>query len=492
MGDPGMVGRYRIVRLIGSGAMGTVHEALDTVMNRPVAIKALRLELTQDPKFVSRFRAEANSLARLNHPNIATLYDSLEEGPNLYLIMELVRGQTLDGILDQRERPLGVRESLAVVAQAADGLSYAHERGVIHRDIKPSNLMVSSDGRIKIMDFGISRVRGTSRLTRTGTVVGTPLYMSPEQCKGGEGDERSDMYSLAIVLSEMLCGEPPFNGATEYDLFTSHIMEPPPSLMSRAPEISPQLETAILTALAKRPEERYASVRAFSEAIGAAAMRANATGVVQSPEHLLGTGWTTTRRKPPITRIWDTGWSRLSELSRRIGALPSAVKIASAAAVGVAAVLAFLVDAGNAPDTPTIEESVVPRPRPPVEPPRPEPRNRSDVSTERRHAPATTSLDGVYPARVSAGCGARAQNVQVKIFGGKIEWSHVAPPFIDAPAFDVPWSGVIDRSGVVTASASGSHLNVATGKISATDHTLTIRYADCTAPITMTLGTPTP
>ncbi len=222
MTDPQMIGHYRIVKLLGVGAMGKVHAALDTFLEREVAIKSLRAELTQDPDFVGRFRAEATSLAKLNHPNITTLYSPVLEGNDLYMVMELINGRPLDEILRERGKPLGVKESLAVIAQAADGLAYAHQMGVIHRDIKPSNLMVADDGRIKIMDFGIARVRGSVRLTRAGTAVGTPLYMSPEQCRGGEGDERSDLYSLAVVLYEMLAGAPPFSGATEYDLTQAH------------------------------------------------------------------------------------------------------------------------------------------------------------------------------------------------------------------------------------------------------------------------------
>ncbi|MGZ9410672.1 MAG: serine/threonine-protein kinase, partial [Methylocystis sp.] len=155
MTDPQMIGHYRIVKLLGVGAMGKVHAALDTFLEREVAIKSLRAELTQDPDFVGRFRAEATSLAKLNHPNITTLYSPVLQGSDLYMVMELINGRPLDEILRERGKPLGVKESLAIIAQAADGLAYAHQMGVIHRDIKPSNLMVADDGRIKIMDFGI-------------------------------------------------------------------------------------------------------------------------------------------------------------------------------------------------------------------------------------------------------------------------------------------------------------------------------------------------
>lgn len=287
MSEQRLIGHYRIVELLGAGAMGKVHVAVDTFIEREVAIKSLRAELTRDPEFVSRFKAEATSLARLNHPNITTLYSPLLDGQDLYMVMELVRGRPLDEILRDRNGPLGVKESLAIIAQAADGLSYAHQMGVIHRDIKPSNLMISNDGRVKIMDFGIARVRGSVRLTRTGTAIGTPLYMAPEQRRGAEGDERSDLYSLAIVLYETLSGAAPFAGLDEVDLLQAQINTEPPPLVPRVPGVTPELEAAIMKALAKRAEQRFPSVRAFSDAIGATALRIDATGVVQSPAHLL-------------------------------------------------------------------------------------------------------------------------------------------------------------------------------------------------------------
>ncbi len=286
MSEPQMIGHYRIVELLGAGAMGNVHIAVDTLIEREVAIKSLRPELTRDPESVQRLQAEARSLARLNHPNITTLYSLLDSG-NLYMVMELVRGRPLDEILRDRRGPLGVEESLAIVSQVADGLSYAHQMGVIHRDIKPSNLMIADDGRVKIMDFGIARVRGSVRLTRAGTAIGTLLYMSPEQCRGEAGDERSDLYSLAMVLYEMLAGKPAFVGETEYDLIQAQVNSRPPGLVPHTPGVSPELESAIMTALAKRPEQRYASVRAFSDAIGATGRRIDATAIVKNAAHLV-------------------------------------------------------------------------------------------------------------------------------------------------------------------------------------------------------------
>jgi eukaryotic-like serine/threonine-protein kinase len=329
MNDERTIGHYRIVEQLGSGAMGTVHVAVDTFIDRPVAIKSLRPELSRDPDFVSRFRAEAKSLARLNHPNIATLYSPLLDGDDLYMVMELVRGKPLDDVMQERAAPLGVKECLAVIAQAADGLSYAHEIGVIHRDVKPSNLMIANDGRVKIMDFGIARVRGSQRLTKTGTAVGTPLYMSPEQCRGGEGDERSDIYSLAIVLYEMLTGAPPFAADTEYDLVQAQINAPPPPLVAKVPGVTPQLEAAIMKALEKKPENRFESMRAFSDAVGATALRPDANTLVRSAAHLVETPQIAAETAPRTSTV-DIAVSRLSAFKRRLANLHPAAQGAGA------------------------------------------------------------------------------------------------------------------------------------------------------------------
>jgi eukaryotic-like serine/threonine-protein kinase len=282
MSPPRTIGQYRITERLATGGAGEVYAGIDTKVGREVAIKFLRPELASDPSFVDRFLAEAKSLGRLNHPNIATLYALPQEDDHVCMIMELVRGRTIEQMLQDRRGPLGVRESLAILAQVADGLAYAHEQGVIHRDIKPSNLMVTESGRVKIMDFGIARMRGSDRMTRAGSAVGTPLYMSPEQCRGLEGDERSDIYSLAIVLYELLAGAPPFNGTTDFELTKAHLGTPPPPLIPRIVGVEPPLESAIMTALSKRPEQRFPSMRAFGDATGATALRGDAAVIVQS------------------------------------------------------------------------------------------------------------------------------------------------------------------------------------------------------------------
>jgi serine/threonine-protein kinase len=281
------IGQYEIRDQLGEGGIGQVHAAFDTILQREVALKSLRPELLSDTNFVERFRAEATSLARLNHHNITTIYSLIPDNKNLYMVMELVRGHTLDDVIKERNGPIPMRESLAIIAQAADGLAYAHSMGVIHRDIKPSNLMIAENGVLKIMDFGIARVRGSQRLTRSGSIVGTLAYMAPEQLRGEEGDESCDLYSLAIVLYEMLSGAPPFSAASEYDLMQAQINERPPRLIPRVPGLEPRVENALLKALAKKPAQRFPSTRAFSDALGASALRMDAPKILHNDTRLL-------------------------------------------------------------------------------------------------------------------------------------------------------------------------------------------------------------
>jgi serine/threonine protein kinase/TPR repeat protein len=279
-GNVTMIGQYEVRELLGEGGIGQVHAGFDTTLEREIAIKSLRPQLLNDKSFVDRFRGEATSLARLNHPNITTLYSLLPEGRNLYMVMELVRGQTLDELLKKRNGPLGARECLAIIAQAADGLAYAHSMGVIHRDIKPANLMITDSGLVKIMDFGIARVRGSQRLTRDGSMVGTLAYMAPEQLRGEPGDERSDLYSLAIVLYELLTGSPPFVADSDYDLMQAHMHARPVRLLGRVVGIDARADAALMRALAKKPEQRFSSAREFCDALGATALRIDASKIV--------------------------------------------------------------------------------------------------------------------------------------------------------------------------------------------------------------------
>ncbi len=274
------IGHYEIRTLLGRGGIGEVYGAFDMELERDVAIKTLRPELSLDKGFLDRFRSEATSLAKLNHPNITTLYALFKDGDAMCMVMELVHGHTLEEIL-QGVGKFPVQDSLAVVIQAVMGLRYAHRMGVIHRDIKPSNLMLTDSGTLKIMDFGIARIQGSQRLTQQGDVVGTVAYASPEQLRGHEGDGRSDLYSLATVLYELISGRLPFNATSDYDLIRAQVETVPPPLGPMCPDIDPGIEQALMRALAKTPEERFDTVEDFGRALGASPLFADAPDIVR-------------------------------------------------------------------------------------------------------------------------------------------------------------------------------------------------------------------
>jgi eukaryotic-like serine/threonine-protein kinase len=298
-----MIGQYEVLELLGEGGIGQVHVARDTVLGREVAIKSLRPELLNDTSFVERFRAEATNLARLNHPNITTLYTLLAEGKQLYMVMELVHGRTLETILRERHGPFAQREAIAIISQASEGLSYAHGMGVIHRDIKPANMIITGSGLLKIMDFGIARVQGSQRLTRDGTIVGTLAYMAPEQLRAEEVDARADLYSLAIVFYEMLSGTVPFTAASDYDLMRAQIHTSPERLAHRVTGLDPQIEKALLRALSKKPEERFPTVAAFRDALGASIARSEVEQLTQNATRI---GALLPLIDPPVVRAART------------------------------------------------------------------------------------------------------------------------------------------------------------------------------------------
>jgi eukaryotic-like serine/threonine-protein kinase len=327
------IGQFEVQELLGEGGIGQVYAARDTVLDRMVAIKSLRAELLSDKSFVERFRAEARNLALLSHPNITTLYTLLEEGGSLYMVMEMVRGRTLETILDERGAPFTTEEALAIVAQAADGLSYAHEMGIVHRDIKPANLILTNTGLLKIMDFGIARAQGTQRMTRDGSIVGTLAYMSPEQCRGQDVDGRTDQYSLAIVLYEMLTGKVPFEAATDYELMQAHINSPPEWPSRRVSGVPAHAEKALMKALSKKAPDRYPTMTAFKDALGAPTSRTEALSIVHKVTRLAGSAGISSSF-PAIT----SAMSNVTD-SMKKSSVPFAVK-GIAAGGGLALVLA--------------------------------------------------------------------------------------------------------------------------------------------------------
>ncbi|MEN3041343.1 MAG: serine/threonine-protein kinase [Bacteroidia bacterium] len=264
MNLPGLGEKYEIIRTLGEGGMGVVYLAIQKRIERKVAIKSIAPYLARDPVVRERFTAEAAVLARLNHPNIVTLYDYVEGEDALYLIMEYVEGQPLSELL--RGGPLHLELIQRYFLQVLEAFAYAHEQNVVHRDIKPSNIMITAGGRVKILDFGVARIIQTDQtLTRTGMRLGTLLYMSPEQVKGlREIDHRSDIYSLGVVLYEMLTGRPPYPAdLSEFDLSVKIVQEPLFDLSRPPAEIPARLIEVILRATEKNPDFRYLSCEEF-------------------------------------------------------------------------------------------------------------------------------------------------------------------------------------------------------------------------------------
>ncbi|MGY1916897.1 serine/threonine-protein kinase [Blastococcus sp. SYSU DS0973] len=264
-----LAGRYEITAPIATGGMGEVWKARDRVLDRIVAAKVLKTEYTNDPSFLARFRNEARHTAALSHPNIASVYDYGETTDDsgvqtlAFLVMEFVEGQPLVTILHEEGR-LPVDWTLHVLGQAADGLSAAHRAGVVHRDIKPGNLIVRPDGVVKLTDFGIAQARDAAPLTKTGMVVGTAQYLSPEQAQGLEVNAASDVYSLGVVGFECLAGVRPFDGASQVAIALAHINRPPPPLPG---DIPPAVRLLVDRALAKDPADRFTDGGAFAAAV---------------------------------------------------------------------------------------------------------------------------------------------------------------------------------------------------------------------------------
>jgi eukaryotic-like serine/threonine-protein kinase len=248
-------GRYRVQRKLGAGGMADVYLAEDQELGRRVAIKILNGRHANDAQFIERFRREAKNAAALNHPNIVSIYDRGEAEDTYYIAMEFLDGRTLKELIVGRgAAPVNV--AIEYARQILSALRFAHRHGIVHRDIKPHNVLVDSDGRVKVTDFGIARA-GTSQMTETGSIVGTAQYLSPEQAKGGEVDPRSDLYSLGVVLYELLTGKTPFDGETPVEIAMKHLSTTPKPPSKLRPDVPPELDMVVLRALAKNPDDRY-------------------------------------------------------------------------------------------------------------------------------------------------------------------------------------------------------------------------------------------
>ena len=260
------IGSYRILDKLGQGGMGVVYKAVDTGLDRMVAMKVLNPDLSRNPDLVERFRSEAKAQANLNHTNLATLYAFMVHEGTAIMVMEFVEGETFAQII-RRRGPIPEPEAIPMFRQALLGIGYAHRAGILHRDIKPSNLMLNKNGLVKVMDFGIAKVMGTQGMTRTGMQLGTLAYMSPEQIQNRGVDIRSDIYELGITLYEMLTGHLPFESDSEFQIMQDHVYTAPPPPSKYYPYINKGIENVILKSIEKNSDARFQTVEQFGAAL---------------------------------------------------------------------------------------------------------------------------------------------------------------------------------------------------------------------------------
>jgi tRNA A-37 threonylcarbamoyl transferase component Bud32 len=255
--------RYELEELAGTGGMSSVYRAHDRLLDRKVALKILHQQYTEDAEYVERFRHEARAVAALSHPNIVTVIDRGEHDGRQFIVFEYIEGENLKRLIERRG-PAPVEQALELAMQIARGLSFAHQQGLIHRDVKPQNILLNGDGQAKVTDFGIARSLDVKHgMTQTGTVLGTSDYIAPEQAQGQRVDEHTDVYSLGIVLYELLTSDVPFPGENFVAVAMRHINEEPPSIRERRPDVPPRVEAAVHRAMAKDPEARFPTMRDF-------------------------------------------------------------------------------------------------------------------------------------------------------------------------------------------------------------------------------------
>ncbi len=300
--------RYELEELVGSGGMSSVFRAHDVQLDRSVAIKILLGRFIDDAEYVERFRREARAVAQLSHPNIVTVIDRGEDEGRQYIVFEYVEGENLKELIVRTGR-LPLRSAIELALAVADGLAFAHERGLVHRDVKPQNVLLSRGGEVKVTDFGIARSLDVDHgVTQTGTVMGTGEYLAPEQASGQPVSAATDVYSLGVVLWELLTGDVPFVGENFVAVALRHVNEPPPSLRERRPDIPPRLAAAVERALQKDPTLRFPSMADFANELRAclAVLDADsgATSVIPLPVEARPAA----RRPARARRSWPLGW----------------------------------------------------------------------------------------------------------------------------------------------------------------------------------------
>jgi tRNA A-37 threonylcarbamoyl transferase component Bud32 len=325
-------GRYKLEAKLGSGGMSTVYLARDTTLDRQVAVKVMHREMSEQADQLQRFRQEARAVAKLSHPNVVAVIDAGEDGGHPYIVFEYVEGETLKQRIN-RVGALDAQEALAYAIEIARGLAVAHARNMVHRDIKPQNVLIDSEGRAKLTDFGISRQLEQDGMTATGRVLGTTDYVAPEQAMGHPVDQRSDVYSLGVVLYEMLTGQVPFTADSQVGVAMKHVNEDLPDVQQRRPELSAASAMVVERATTKDPNDRYQSVGEMIDDLATAleveAARAGAT---------TGEATSVLEAVPPAERKLASGgrWSR------------AAIALLLLVAAGVVAAV-FLISSGNTP-----------------------------------------------------------------------------------------------------------------------------------------------
>ena len=289
--------RYEIIKTIGEGGMANVYLANDTILDRKVAIKVLRGDLSNDEKFIRRFQREALSVSNLSHPNIVEVYDVGEEDGQYYIVMEYIEGKTLKQLLKKRET-LSLPEVIDIMLQLTDGLAHAHESYIIHRDIKPQKIMIRDKGLVKITDFGIAMALNATQLTQTNSVMGSVHYLPPEQANGKSATVKSDIYSLGILMYELITGSVPFKGDNAVEIALKHMKEKIPSIRKQNPTIPQSVENIVIKATAKNPRNRYDSVKEMHDDLEICMEKENAKKVTfEYPENDIDDSEPITKKK---------------------------------------------------------------------------------------------------------------------------------------------------------------------------------------------------
>jgi serine/threonine-protein kinase len=275
--------RYELEELVGTGGMSSVFRAHDRLLDRKVALKILHQQYSGDGEYVERFRREARSVATLSHPNIVTVIDRGEHGDRQFIVFEYIDGGNLKRLIERRG-PAPVATALELAIQIARGLSFAHQQGLVHRDVKPQNVLLNGDGQAKVTDFGIARSLDVKHgMTQTGTVLGTSDYIAPEQAQGQRVDEHTDVYSLGVVLYELLTTEVPFPGENFVAVAMRHINEPPPPIRDKRPDVPPRVEAAVQRAMAKDPADRFNTMTDFCRELEACLGELSSAGTQVAP-----------------------------------------------------------------------------------------------------------------------------------------------------------------------------------------------------------------